>query len=237
MARAALRGRAARYRLQIRGTRQGSRTAAPIHDIPPTTDTCAASDNARRGLCTPSTLSTLTLTSTLKKTPTLAPRLCTLLREFFLNSLSAMSAKPPFSPLLGGVPAGGRGLGGGWRGSPSQFFSILFSSASMRSINSIGTFWYIMIDMFKYKIDMFVSRRIRLIGYAVPFSIFSFSQLISRIKQIILSHAIFFSHRERREHRGALASLVLAIRRVCRSLLADYCLTQISRNVFAARRG
>ena len=25
----------------------------------------------------------------------------------------------------------------------------------MRSINSIGTFWYIMIDIFKYKIDIF----------------------------------------------------------------------------------
>ena len=132
----------------------------------------SASGSSRRGLCTPSTLSTLTLT--LKKTPTLAPRFCTLLREFFLNSLSAMSAKPPFSPLLGGVPAGGRGLGGGWRKSRSQFFSILLSSASMRSINSIGTFWYIMIDMFKYKIDMFVSRWIRFIGCAVPFSIFFF---------------------------------------------------------------
>ena len=26
----------------------------------------------------------------------------------------------------------------------------------MRSINSIDTFWYIMIDMFKYKIDKFL---------------------------------------------------------------------------------
>ena len=33
---------------------------------------------------------------------------------------------------------------------------------------------------------MFVSRRIRFIGCAVPFSIFSYSQLISRIKQITL---------------------------------------------------
>ena len=45
---------------------------------------------------------------------------------------------------------------------------------------------------------MFVSRRIRFIRCAVPFSIFSFSQLISRITLIFVSR-YFFSHTESAE--------------------------------------
>ena len=61
------------------------------------------------------------------------------LRNVRMNCWAAMSAKPPHR-------------GGGWRGSPSQFFSILLSSASMRSINSIGTFWYITFKFMSFSV-------------------------------------------------------------------------------------